>query len=123
MKAAAPMAKAEMIERSVRCLAFGLIGLLPVIALSLTILCMVEDLCGAVLVVIVILLVIGLPFSIHALAEHRRIKHGCGEMWNPAHRYLFWGGVCGRVGLSLFFVGFAVVAIIGANSHFLEHQF
>jgi hypothetical protein len=75
MKASQPMAKIEMMERSLRCFAYGLIGLLPVI---------------------------GIPMALLSSAQYRRVKRGCGEMWNPAHRYLFWGGVCARMGLATF---------------------
>jgi hypothetical protein len=85
MKPTAPMTKAEMIERSLRCFVFGLIGLLPVI---------------------------GIPFAVLSVRQYLRVKYGTGEMWNPAHRYCFWGGVCARMGLSLFLLVPGVVIII-----------
>jgi hypothetical protein len=33
-------------------------------------------------------------------------------MWNPAHRYFFWGGVCARMGLALFVLVPMVLVII-----------
>ena len=86
MKPAPPMSKIEMMERSLRCFAYGLIGLLPVI---------------------------GIPMAILSLALYRRVKRGRGDMWNPAHRYFFWGGVCARMGLALFLLIPVVVVIIG----------
>ena len=65
------MPKTEMIERSLRCFVLGLFGLLPVI---------------------------GIPMAVMSLAEYRRVMRGQGDMWNPAHRYLFWGGMCARAG-------------------------
>ena len=81
-----PMPKTEMMERSLRCFAYGLIGLLPVI---------------------------GIPMALLSVAQYRRVKRGRGEMWNPAHRYLFWGGVCARMGLALFLLIPVVVITIG----------
>ena len=92
MKAAPPMPKIEMIERSLRCFEFGLLGLLPVI---------------------------GIPMAILSAAQYRRVKRGQGDAWNPAHRYLFWGGVCGRMGLSLFLLIPVVVIIIGIMCNLL----
>jgi hypothetical protein len=80
------MTKIEMIERSLRCFDYGLIGLLPVI---------------------------GIPMAIISAYQYGRVKRGQGEMWNPAHRYLFWGGFCARIGLSLFLLIPVVLAIIG----------
>jgi hypothetical protein len=80
------MTKIDMIERSLRCFVFGLIGLLPVI---------------------------GIPMAVLSAAQYRRVKQGRGEMWNPAHRYFFWGGVCARMGLALFLLIPVVVVIIG----------
>ncbi len=85
MKAAPPMSKIEMMERSLRCFAYGLISLLPVI---------------------------GIPMAVLSLVQYRRVKRGQGDMWNPAHRCLFWGGVCARMGLTLFLL-IPVLIIIG----------
>jgi len=67
-----PLNKIEMIERSMRCFVLGLIGLLPVI---------------------------GIPMAVMSMFHYQRVKQGQGAMWNPAQRYLFWGGLCARVGL------------------------
>jgi hypothetical protein len=72
MNSSASMAKIEMIERSMSCFMLGLFALLPVI---------------------------GIPMAVMALAQYRRVKLGQGAMWNPAHRYLFWGVLCARLGL------------------------
>jgi len=80
------MTKIEMMERSLRCFVFGVISLLPVI---------------------------GIPMAFLSAAQYRRVKRGQGEMWNPAQRYLFWGGVCARMSLALFVLVPVVVVIIG----------
>jgi hypothetical protein len=85
MKAGQPMTKVEMIDCSVRCFEFGLAGLLPVI---------------------------GIPMAVHSVVLFRSVKRGGGEMWNPAQRYLFWGGVCARMGLALFLLVPVVVVVI-----------
>jgi hypothetical protein len=81
-----------MIEGSLRCFAFGLPGLLPVI---------------------------GIPMAVLALLEYHRVRRGRGEQWNPADRYLFWGGVCARMGLALFLLVPVVVVVIalGFRTH------
>lgn len=74
MKSQPPLTKVEMIERSLRCFALGLLGLVPVI---------------------------GVTFAVRALLHSRRVKLGRGAMWNPAQRYLVWGGICARLGIAL----------------------
>ena len=71
MKSQPPLTKVELIEYSLRCWALGLWGLLPLI---------------------------GIPMAVRALILYSRAKQGQGDMWNPAHRYLFWGGMCARAG-------------------------
>jgi hypothetical protein len=65
------MDRAETIERSLRCLVLGLLGLLPVI---------------------------GLPMAVTAILEYGRVRLRKGPDWNPAQRHLSWGftsAVCG----------------------------
>ncbi len=85
MKAVQPMTRIEVIEGSLRCFAYGLIGLLPVI---------------------------GIPMAVFSAFQYSRVKRGQGEMWNPAQRYLFWGGVCARMSLGLFLLVPVVVVAI-----------
>jgi len=68
------MDKIELIERSLRAFFFGVPGILPFV---------------------------GTPFAIVAMMNNSRIKRRIGTQWNPAHRYLFWGMVCARIGTSL----------------------
>jgi hypothetical protein len=72
MKPRPPLAKIEMIERSMRCFKLGLFGLIPVI---------------------------GIPMAVMSLVQARRVKLGRGARWNPAQQYLFWGALCARAGL------------------------
>jgi hypothetical protein len=85
MKSLGPLTKVEMIERSMSCFTLGLFGLLPVI---------------------------GIPMAVMSLAQYRRVKLGRGAMWNPAQRYLFWGGLCARLGLWPILIIVAVFALI-----------
>ena len=79
-------AKVVMIERSLNCLACGLVGLIPVL---------------------------GLPLAIRALQQSWRVKRDGAGMWNPAERYLQSGAMCARIGLgvSLILVGFVAVIL------------
>jgi len=72
-----PLTKVEMIERSMSCFRWGLLGLLPVI---------------------------GIPMAVRALLHYHRVKSGPAGVWNPARRYLRWGGICARLGLWVFLV-------------------
>ena len=92
MKPPPPLTKIEMIERSMKCFDLGLLGLIPVI---------------------------GIPMAVMSMVQYRRVKLGQGAMWNPAQRYLFWGGQCAFVGLVpiLIVIVFAAVAVC---LHFLS---
>lgn len=72
-----PLTKVEMIERSLSCFHLGLLGLLPVI---------------------------GLPMAFVSLIHYHRVKSSQTGDWNPAHRYLRWGGICARLGIWVFLV-------------------
>lgn len=79
-----PMDKIELIERSMRAFCFGLAGIVPFL---------------------------GTPFAIAAALNHQQIKSRNGSQWNPAQRYLFWGMVCARIGITLTIV--ALISIAG----------
>lgn len=87
-----PLTKVEMIERSMSCFQMGLLGLLPLI---------------------------GIPMAVRALRLHHCVRRSQIGEWNPAHRYLFWGGLCARMGLVVFLViPLAVVAcVLFSNSY------
>jgi hypothetical protein len=68
------MDKIELIEHSMRAFCFGLPGIVPFL---------------------------GTPFAIVAVVNSARIKRRSNTQWNPAHRYLFWGLVCARIGITL----------------------
>jgi hypothetical protein len=69
-----PAAKIKMMKASIRCLVFGLLGLLPVI---------------------------GLPFGLAALWISGRVRLKEKQFWNAARPYRIWGVVCATVGTVL----------------------
>lgn len=76
------LTKVEIIENSLRCFRLGLLGLMPVI---------------------------GLPMAVQAIVCYRRVLKDRSGLWNPAHHYWRWGGVCARLGVVLFLVSLWVV--------------
>jgi hypothetical protein len=74
MNATAPRVKIEMIESSLRCFVLGLFSLLPVV---------------------------GIPLLLLTFQQSRRVNEICRNQWNPAHRCLWWGMVCARLGVAL----------------------
>jgi uncharacterized protein YybS (DUF2232 family) len=68
------MDKIELIELSLQAFFFGVPGIIPFL---------------------------GIPFAIMALINSARIKRRAPAQWNPARRYLFWGLVCSRIGVTL----------------------
>jgi hypothetical protein len=73
MKTSPPL-KAALIERSLSCFIWGLLGLIPVL---------------------------GMPMALRSMQQHWRTKPQTVEVWNPARRYRLWGIVCARVGFFL----------------------
>lgn len=65
------VAKIAMLEDSVRCLVFGMLGLLPFI---------------------------GLPFALVALWLAGRVRKREKQYWNAAKPLRIWGSVCGGAG-------------------------
>lgn len=84
MNATAPFDKVQVIERSLRCFAFGITGLLPVI---------------------------GVPFAVIALNNFTQVKRHKGSIWNPAGRYLGTGALCATAGLGLSLLIVSAIAI------------
>jgi len=66
-----PAAKINMIKGSIRCLIFGLLGLLPII---------------------------GLPFALAALWIAGRVRVKEKQFWNAARPYRIWGVACAALG-------------------------
>jgi hypothetical protein len=85
MNATKPL-KVLMIERSLSCFVWGLLGLIPVL---------------------------GIPMAIHSMHQHWCVKRDSKDFWNPAGRYLLWGVVCARVGgvISVLIVGTIVILV------------
>lgn len=84
-----PMEKIELIQRSLSAFGFGLPGIVPFL---------------------------GTPFAIVALVQNSRIKRRFGAFWNPAQRYLFWGSVCARIGVTLTIILSLLIALAGLVS-------
>jgi hypothetical protein len=66
-----PAAKIRMMKASIRCLVFGVLGLLPII---------------------------GLPFALGALWVSGQVRVKEKQFWNAARPYRLWGVVCAVVG-------------------------
>ena len=79
-----PFDKVQIIERSLRCFSFGLLGILPGI---------------------------GLPFAVIALGDCLFVWRRKQGDWNPAERYLQTGTLAATAGLMLTLVLAAVVII------------
>jgi hypothetical protein len=77
--------KAQIIERSLNCFAYGLVGLVPGL---------------------------GIPFAIVALQEHWRVKRDGVGMWNPARTYLKWGIICARLSLAISLILVASIVLL-----------
>ena len=67
-------AKIKMLKSSMRCLVFGLLGLIPVI---------------------------GLPFALAALWISGQVRASEKQLWNAARPYRIWGVVCAATGTIL----------------------
>jgi hypothetical protein len=80
------IAKIAMLNGSLRCFAFGLLGLLPVI---------------------------GIPFAVMALWVAGRVRGYEKQYWNAAGPYRTLGVICAATGLIFWF---AVVALITYNT-------
>ena len=81
-----PSAKIQMIKSSMRCFAFGLLGLLPVI---------------------------GLPFAIAALWISGGIRVKEKHLWNAARPYRIWGIIIAGAGTLFWFL---IVMLLIYNS-------
>ncbi len=80
-------AKIEMLNSSMQCFVFGMLGLIPVI---------------------------GLPFALAALWISGRVRAKEKQMWNAARSYRTWGVVCAAGGT--IFWGFILFLIILAKN-------
>jgi hypothetical protein len=77
-----PAAKIKMMKASLRCLVFGLLGLIPVI---------------------------GLPFALAALWLSGQVRLKEKLYWNAARPYRIWGVVCAALGTLLWGFVFALI--------------
>lgn len=78
-----PAAKIKMMKASIRCLVFGVLGLIPVI---------------------------GLPFALAALWISGRIRLKERQFWNAARPYRICGVVCAALGTVLW--GFVLAMLV-----------
>jgi hypothetical protein len=79
-------AKIQMLKSSLRCFAFGLLGLIPLL---------------------------GLPFAVAALWISGRVRVKEKFCWNAARPYRIWGVVCAAVGTILWL---GILAIVVARA-------
>lgn len=77
-------AKIAMLKDSMRCLAFGLLGLLPLI---------------------------GLPFAFLALWLGGTVRRREKKYWNPAKPYRIWGVLCGATGATIWTVALGMIIV------------
>jgi hypothetical protein len=78
--------KIEMLNGSLSCFKFGLLGLLPVI---------------------------GLPFALATLRISGQVRLREKQFWNPARPYRVWGVVCAALG-TIFWMGIILFAVFQA---------
>ena len=86
MKSRSPTTRAQLIERSLRCLRSGILGLIPIL---------------------------GVPFAARAWVEFLRLRRTREGLWNPASDYLAWSALLACVGLLLTLVlGLWIIQIV-----------
>ena len=78
------MNKVQVIERSLRCFVFGLLGLVPVL---------------------------GMGLAVVAFYHFNKTRAEVGDEWNPARKYLNCGFALAGFGLFLSLVFFAVLIV------------
>ena len=81
--------KIRMLQNSMRCFVYGLLGLLPVI---------------------------GLPFAFAALVCSGKVRAGQKKYWNAARPYWIWGVVCAAAG-TIFWCFVVSLIIYNATTH------
>jgi hypothetical protein len=81
-------AKLKMMKASMRCLMYGLFGLLPVI---------------------------GLPFALAALWVSGRLRSQEKKLWNAAKPYRLAGAICAALGSIGWFLLFALLVLHAIN--------
>lgn len=82
------LAKIKMLKSSMRCLAFGLLGLIPLI---------------------------GLPFALAALWISGQVRVQEKLFWNAARPCRMWGVVCAATGTLLWFLIVVLIAYHAVN--------
>lgn len=88
MSRVAPLARVEMLERSLRCFTLGLIGVVPIL---------------------------GLPAALFALFDLNAVVGRQQGQWNAAHRYVLWGGWLAGIGILLSLLALTLLALVLVN--------
>jgi hypothetical protein len=83
-------AKLKMMKASIRCLVFGLFGLLPVV---------------------------GLPFAAAALVSSGQARLREKRFWNPAKPYRLIGVVCAALGTIFWFIVLSLIIYNNVSNH------
>ncbi len=91
------VAKIAMLKDSVRCLAFGLLGLLPLVGLPFILLAL--SMAIPVFGLIGFCSLAGLPFAVLALWIGGRVRLREKQYWNAAKPFRISGALCGGAGL------------------------
>ncbi|MGZ4964229.1 MAG: hypothetical protein ACXWC8_16865, partial [Limisphaerales bacterium] len=87
-------AKVVLIERSLSCFYFGVVGLIPFL---------------------------GIPHAIRALQQYWRVKRDINGMWNPARTYLNWGITCARISIAVFVIVVgSIILLVSYDSIFFR---
>ncbi len=95
-----PSIRIEIVQRSQRCLVYGVISVLPLLAMPFWML-------KQTFVFPAILHILALPLAALALSQYWRVKRRGGNEWNPARPYLRWGCFLGSWG-----AGFSSLAAV-----------
>lgn len=77
--------KVLIIERSLSCFYYGVIGLIPVL---------------------------GIPLAIRSMQQYWRVQRDSKGIWNPAEFYLKWGLRCARISLAVVVILLAGILLI-----------
>jgi hypothetical protein len=100
------VAKIAMLTDSVRCLTFGLLGLLPLVGLPFILLAL--SMAIPVFGLIGFFSLAGLPFAVLALWIGGRVRVREKQYWNAAKPFRIWGVLFGGAGVAIW----AVVACL-----------
>ena len=107
-------AKIRMLKSSLKCYAYGLLGLLPLVSLPFAVMALGSR--GPLFFEFAFLCALpmaGLPFAFAALWISGRVRTSEKQFWNAARPYRVWGVVCGALGAV---VGSGILALVGFHA-------